>query len=123
MRPGTDEARHRQLTVLAGWRRFVDEEPVPPELLPDRQWRRLSDAGRLAYDEARLNHHSGPRGLQRYRPLRSRPHNWLMRLDERIVIARDIGDLWAFFMDIQNLPKWDRSVARVQAASDNGGVG
>jgi uncharacterized membrane protein len=46
-----------------------------------------------------------------------------MRLEERIVIARDIGDLWAFFMDIQNLPKWDRSVARVQAASDNGGVG
>ena len=53
-----DEARHRQLTVLAGWRRFVDEEPAPPELLPDQQWRRLSDAGRLAYDEARLNHHS-----------------------------------------------------------------
>jgi hypothetical protein len=46
-----------------------------------------------------------------------------MRLEERIVIARDIGDLWAFFMDIQNLPKWDRSVARVQATSDNGGVG
>ncbi len=58
--PGTtdDESRHRQLTVLAGWRRFVDEEPAPPELLPDRQWRLLSDAGRLAYDEDRLNHHS-----------------------------------------------------------------
>jgi len=53
-----DESRHRQLTVLAGWRRFVDEEPAPPELLPDRQWRRLGDASRLAYDEARLNHHS-----------------------------------------------------------------
>ena len=53
-----DEARHRQLTVLAGWRRFVDEEPAPPELLPDREWRRLGDTGRLAYDEARLNHHS-----------------------------------------------------------------
>ena len=53
-----DEARHRQLTVLAGWRRFADEEPVPPELLPDRQWHRLGGAGRLAYDEARLNHHS-----------------------------------------------------------------
>ena len=55
---GTDEARHRQLTVLAGWRRFVDEEPAPPELLPEQEWRRLGDAGRLAYDEARLNHHS-----------------------------------------------------------------
>jgi AAA domain len=54
----TDEARHRQLTVMAGWRRFVDEEPVPPELLPEQQWRELSAAGRLAYDEARLNHHS-----------------------------------------------------------------
>lgn len=53
-----DESRHRQLTVLAGWRRFVDEEPSPPELLPDQEWRRLSDAGLLAYDEARLNHHS-----------------------------------------------------------------
>ena len=53
-----DDSRHRQLTVLAGWRRFVDDEPAPPELLPDTQWRRLSDAGRLAYDEARLNHHS-----------------------------------------------------------------
>jgi hypothetical protein len=53
-----DEARHRQLTVLAGWRRFVDEEPAPPELLPEQEWRRLGDAGRLAYDEARLNHHS-----------------------------------------------------------------
>src|SRR5439155_1586403 len=53
-----DESRHRQLTVLAGWRRFVDEEPAPPELLPDQEWRRLGDAGLLAYDEARLNHHS-----------------------------------------------------------------
>ena len=53
-----DESRRRQLTVLAGWRRFTDEEPAPPELLPGAQWRRLSGAGRLAYDEARLNHHS-----------------------------------------------------------------
>ncbi len=43
---------------MAGWRRFVDETPAPPELLPGQQWRQLSDAGRLAYDEARLNHHS-----------------------------------------------------------------
>jgi hypothetical protein len=53
-----DESRHRQLTVLAGWRQFVDETPAPPQLLSDQQWRRLSDTGRLAYDEARLNHHS-----------------------------------------------------------------
>jgi hypothetical protein len=53
-----DESLHRQLTVLAGWRRFTDEALAPPELLPEQQWRQLSDAGRLAYDEARLNHHS-----------------------------------------------------------------
>jgi Polyketide cyclase / dehydrase and lipid transport len=46
-----------------------------------------------------------------------------MRIEERVVIARDIGGLWAFFMDVENLPKWDRSVARVQVTSDNGGVG
>ena len=53
-----DEDRHRQLTVLAGWRRFVDEEPSPPDLLPEKEWRLLGDEARLAYDEARLNHHS-----------------------------------------------------------------
>jgi hypothetical protein len=53
----------------------------------------------------------------------SRPHNWPMKMEERVVIARDIEDLWAFFMDIQNLPKWDRSVARVQMTSENTGVG
>ena len=42
----------------ACWRRFVDDEPAPPEPLPGGQWRRLGGAGRLAYDEARLNHHS-----------------------------------------------------------------
>jgi Polyketide cyclase / dehydrase and lipid transport len=46
-----------------------------------------------------------------------------MRLEERVVIARDTENLWAFFMDIQNLPRWDHSVARVQATSDNDGVG
>jgi hypothetical protein len=53
-----EESLHQQLTVLVGWRRFTDEEPAPPELLPGQQWRQLSDAGRLVYDEARLNHHS-----------------------------------------------------------------
>jgi hypothetical protein len=46
-----------------------------------------------------------------------------MKLQKRIVIARDIDDVWAFFMDIQNLPRWDRSVARVQVTSGDGGVG
>jgi hypothetical protein len=46
-----------------------------------------------------------------------------MRIEERVVIVRDIGDLWAFFMDIENLPRWDRGVARVQATSGEVGVG
>ena len=46
-----------------------------------------------------------------------------MRIEERVVIARDTGDLWAFFMDIQNLPRWDREVARVHATSGEVGVG
>jgi uncharacterized membrane protein len=27
-----------------------------------------------------------------------------MKMEEQVVIARDIEDLWAFFMDMQNLP-------------------
>jgi hypothetical protein len=46
-----------------------------------------------------------------------------MRIEERVVITRDIEDLWAFFMDIQNLPRWDRGVARVHATSGDVGVG
>ena len=61
--------------------------------------------------------------VRRCRASGARPHNGLMKLEERIVIARDIEDVWAFFMDIQNLPKWDRGVARVQVTSGDGGVG
>jgi hypothetical protein len=46
-----------------------------------------------------------------------------VRIEERVVITRDIEDLWAFFMDIQNLPRWDRGVARVRATSGDVGVG
>jgi carbon monoxide dehydrogenase subunit G len=46
-----------------------------------------------------------------------------MKMEEQVVIARDIEDLWAFFMDMQNLPKWGRGVARVQVTSDNADVG
>jgi hypothetical protein len=46
-----------------------------------------------------------------------------MKIEERIVIARDTEDLWAFFMDIQNLPKWDRGVARAQATSGDVSAG
>jgi len=54
----TIETEHRQLTTLAGWRRFVDEIPAAPDLLPDHAWKQLSESGRFTYDERRLNHHS-----------------------------------------------------------------
>lgn len=53
-----DEAQHRQLTTLAGWRRFVDEALAPPELLPEQAWQHLNATQQLAYDEDRLNHHA-----------------------------------------------------------------
>ncbi|WNV83032.1 AAA family ATPase [Umezawaea sp. Da 62-37] len=56
---GSDEdALHRQLTVLAGWRQFVEQTPAPPGLLPEGEWTRLGELERLTYDEDRLNHHA-----------------------------------------------------------------
>ena len=55
---GLGEAEHRQLTTLAGWRRFVTEVPAVPELLADDIWAGLDNDKRFAYDEDRLNHHS-----------------------------------------------------------------
>ena len=50
--------QHRQLTTLAGWRRFAGEVPAVPELLAQEVWAGLQDDKRLAYDEDRLDHHS-----------------------------------------------------------------
>ncbi|HWM97685.1 MAG TPA: ATP-binding protein, partial [Streptosporangiaceae bacterium] len=50
--------QHRQLTTLAGWRRFAGEVPAVPELLAEEVWAGLQDDKRLAYDEDRLDHHS-----------------------------------------------------------------
>jgi len=49
---------HRQLTTLAGWRRFAGEVSAVPELLDQDVWTGLEDDKRLAYDEDRLDHHS-----------------------------------------------------------------
>lgn len=46
-----------------------------------------------------------------------------MRLEQTVLISRPIEDVWAFFADIENLPRWDRGVARVQVTSGDGGVG
>jgi hypothetical protein len=50
--------QHRQLTTLAGRRRFAGEAPAVPELLAQEVWAGLQDDKRLAYDEDRLDHHS-----------------------------------------------------------------
>jgi ligand-binding SRPBCC domain-containing protein len=46
-----------------------------------------------------------------------------MRFEERVFVVRPVEEVWAFFEDLDNLPKWDRGVARVQVTSWTGGVG
>lgn len=53
-----EDAAQRQLTTLAGWRRFVEHAPTPPDLLPEQAWTQLDEHQRLIYDEERLNHHA-----------------------------------------------------------------
>jgi hypothetical protein len=55
---GLDDGRREPTMTLAGWRQFVDAPPAGFDLLPDKRWAALDDAGRAAYDEARLNYHS-----------------------------------------------------------------
>src|SRR5579863_5658532 len=55
---GPDDGRREPTMTLAGWRRFVDEEPASFELLPDGQREALSGPDRLEYDEARISYHS-----------------------------------------------------------------
>jgi hypothetical protein len=54
-----DEEWRPPPTILTGWRAFVDAAPGEFTLLPDEQWKELDPTGRLAYDEARMNYHSG----------------------------------------------------------------
>ena len=46
-----------------------------------------------------------------------------MHFEERVQIDRSPEQVWSFFEDISNLPKWDRGVARVELTSGSGGVG
>jgi hypothetical protein len=39
------------------------------------------------------------------------------RLESSILVMQTVDHVWAFFEDISNLPKWDRSVARVVPTS------
>ena len=46
-----------------------------------------------------------------------------MRLEETTAIARSVEQVWGFFEDLDNLPRWDRSVARVERTSGTNGAG
>jgi hypothetical protein len=54
----TDHGGVPQLTTLRGWRDFVAEHPIVPQLLPEDAWHGLGEADRFRYDEARLAHHA-----------------------------------------------------------------
>jgi hypothetical protein len=46
------------LTTKEGWRRFVDKETGPPTLLGEAELAGLDTAGRIGYDEARIEYHA-----------------------------------------------------------------
>ncbi|MET9906125.1 TniB family NTP-binding protein [Streptomyces sp. NPDC006476] len=48
----------RHLTTLSGWRAFVADQPVIPELLSDVELEKLTLAERTRYDEGRIDHHT-----------------------------------------------------------------
>ena len=56
--PGGPDGERRQLTTLAGWRRFAADIPGVPDLLPAAAWKSLDEDKRLAYDEDRLARHA-----------------------------------------------------------------
>ena len=53
-----DDDQYRQLTTLEGWRRYVDDVPVVPDLLDQQAWKHLDPDQRFGYDEDRLAHHA-----------------------------------------------------------------
>ena len=55
---GIIDDRRAPTTTLAGWRQFVQEDPIALDILPDRQWAALDAASRSEYDEARIKYHS-----------------------------------------------------------------
>ncbi|MCO6004033.1 TniB family NTP-binding protein [Actinoallomurus purpureus] len=55
--PIVGERRPPTIT-LEGWRRFVQEDPVNLDLLPDDARASLTPEQRLAYDDARIRYHS-----------------------------------------------------------------
>lgn len=55
---GLLDERRDPTTTLLGWRRFVDAPTPRFHLLPEPEWAALTEAARLAYNEARFDYHS-----------------------------------------------------------------
>ncbi len=55
---GIIDDRRAPTTTLAGWRQFVQDDPVTLDLLPEPDWATLDAASRTEYDEARIKYHS-----------------------------------------------------------------
>lgn len=47
----------------------------------------------------------------------------MLKLSEQLAVGLPVADVWSFFMDLSNLPRWDRGVAQVEVTSGDGGVG
>jgi Bacterial TniB protein len=55
---GIIDDRRAPTTTLAGWRQFVQDDPVTLDLLPEPDWVALDAVNRSEYDEARIKYHS-----------------------------------------------------------------
>ncbi|MDN3245500.1 ATP-binding protein [Streptomyces sp. ZSW22] len=56
--PADEDERVEPPTTLTGWRRFVEKDPRPFDLLPRPRWESMNDEERTDYDEARIDYHS-----------------------------------------------------------------
>ncbi|MEU9623189.1 TniB family NTP-binding protein [Streptomyces sp. NPDC048155] len=55
---GMPDDRRMPTTTLESWRRFVNDDPLSCTLLPESDWRDLSELERDEYDECRVNYTS-----------------------------------------------------------------
>jgi glycosyltransferase involved in cell wall biosynthesis len=46
-----------------------------------------------------------------------------MELTAEVNVSCAATDVWSFFMDLSNLPRWDQGVASVEVSADTGGIG
>jgi hypothetical protein len=56
--PAVPDDEHNPLTTKDGWRRFVDDTPACPQMLPLAAFKALSEEELIAYNEPRLDYHS-----------------------------------------------------------------